>query len=1261
MSLFDQIVSREITRRRQVTTEREKEIADPTKSRNLVAKMMRQHVPEGKKVKTSKHPTKLAAVEAAISKKDPRHELGSKIVASYESALRDPRFTGDRPRNILAAVTETEAARAEDPTRRFIQKQKSGTFSTFMQEPHAPLPGQEEWEAEHPPRIPHMRAEESFAWGAGTKAAIEAGKFIFAKGPAAKIGRRKAIALLAKAGPYGKLAATGVAAIAGMRAFEEVSVRTTEQIQKTEYGKEHPLAAELIGMGVGLAAGAVVPVEAMFGEMLTSKGAKSITKFQQLLRRKKTAGEAASANPSADEIIKFKTAEDAAAKASDAAVATIDKSKASTIARLVNTLEKKVATEKAKAVPLPGAVARRGIFTPEGLAAMRKVGRVPSIPAEGVIKYTKKEKALAMEKVPIAIEQGTPNLPILKPDGSLASLGTRKVVPYGYKNIKSEEGFDRVLSEVAEGKKAIDAIQLVGEMEEGVKRQFSNVPPKKVKVTVKLKKKMFSLGYDADEVAGMDAKVVSNITRFSEKKEASARLDRALREPIPQPKESIIDLSAIPTEERLYNWAKTLPDQQRLTMTERGTIPEALNRRIVQEKRAAIEKGKTYKEFAAKEAEADDAFMKSMGTGSVSKADGSHEAMTKSEFVLKMMSDQAKKDIGKPLAVTAASGATMGALSMPDKAEAGVMSTMAKAFKAATRDEGKAVASKLNLTYNGVQEGLDGPVCHLFTDPKRGATFSVNSANALDVKAASDASEALWTTMNAGRKTAMGAIAFAALNMTIGSVLSSSEVEAAGIKDIGRTISGLTATILKDSKPAKVKDLIKGMKESGLIGKSQVDHCYVLPEPRKSLNVIPNVKDVTKKKSMPPGAEAVVSPQVQFLYYTGVREGQELMNNAGVQWGSCQSTSVWNSIQGHKTLMNIMEDFIPGYKSNAKNVISDMAPLIEKYHKPMQERSFHLGMSRHFKRVYEKELSKLEKRRKFKKGEVDEGLDTVIALETLYKKHESLYKASEDMKNAYRADWTTTVEAVARKKENSGTRVFLAAEDTATFENYPWLKDAITWEEKAAAAKIKDMMEHYSVRVIEAGEKVITKRPFMHHAWHPKMKSSLPELANKYTVASPPMTKLHSRSAGYMPMVPDAEYSVTSYLQDINIRLEAMEFWKKGEKDGWWAYKKWLMENPSQAPEGLIKAFTQFEKGFKPVDTSGGFNKFSETVYAFEVARLLAFSASVPFKHALKLIADLRVFGVEGVKAMPKAAAAVAKVAIKQRGGEEWLKKKGWG
>jgi hypothetical protein len=1251
MALFDTLLTGEIARRRRIGEERKKALADPTKMQDLLAKGMKSQVPEGRKIKTKKHPTKLAATEAAIPKDDPRSKLGTATWNRYTGMMEDPRFKKFSPRDLLIASNELELDKRREDIHRYIQKQKVGTFSTFLKEEYAPMPGQEEWEAEHPPRIPHMRAEISALWGAGTKAAIEAGKFAFGKGPAAKIGRRKAIALMAKAGPYGRLAAAGAGAIVGMRAFEEVASRTTEQVKKTEYGKEHPLAAELIGMGAGLVTGVAVPVETMFGGMLTSKGAKSITKFQQLLKRKNTAGEAAMDNPAAKEIIAFKKAETTAAKASDVAVATMDKDKAATMKRLIGTLSRRVEEEKAAAIPPPGAVARRGIWTPEGLEAIQKRGRVPILPAEGVIKYTPEELERArraagigvpVKSTAISIEKGTPNLPMLRPDGSLATLGPRKVVPYSYSNIKSEEGFDRVLSEVAEGKKAVDVVQKVGEMEEGIARHSKVIPAKKK--TVAFKKKMSDLGYDAEEIAGMNAKIAANIERFSGKKrEPSMLLDKALREPISKKIESKIDLSDLSIEERLYNFAKTRTPQQRADLVERGTISEEMNRRIVREQREVVEKGKAFKEFAAKEAEADTAFL-GMGTGSVPKADGSYEAMTKSEFVSKMMA-------GKSLAITAASAATFGALSMPDTAEAGVMDSMVKVFKAATRTEGKAAASRLNLEYNGVQEGLDGPLCHLFTDSKRGATFAVKSVDEVDVKAALETSERIWEAANAGRNTAIGATVFAALTTTLGNIFSPAEVEAAGIVDIGRTLSGLTATILKDAKPGKVKDLVKEMKGSGLIAKSQVDHCYVLPEPRKSLNIIPNVKDVTKKKSLPPGAEGVVSPHVQFLYYTGVREGQELMNNAGVQWGSCQGTAVWNSMQGHKTLMNILEDFIPGYKSTAKGAIKALAPIVERFHVPMQERAFHLGIARDLKRSYEKEFSKLTKRRKFKKGEADEGLVTVARLETLYKEHDAAYKASEVMKDEYQAAWHKAMQPFASKAENSGTRVFLAAEDTANFEHYPWLKDI----------KLKDMMEHYSVRAIEAGEKVITTRPFMHHAWHPAMKSELARLNKGATLMSPPMTKLHSRSAGYMPMVPDAEYSVTSYLQDINIRLEAMEFWKKGEKDGWWAYKKWLTENPSQAPEGLIKAFNQFEKGFKPVDTSGGFNKFSEKVYAFEVARLLAFSASVPFKHALKLVADLRVFGTEGVKAAPKAASSIVKIAIKQRGGEEWLKKHGWG
>jgi len=127
------------------------------------------------------------------------------------------------------------------------------------------------------------------------------------------------------------------------------------------------------------------------------------------------------------------------------------------------------------------------------------------------------------------------------------------------------------------------------------------------------------------------------------------------------------------------------------------------------------------------------------------------------------------------------------------------------------------------------------------------------------------------------------------------------------------------------------------------------------------------------------------------------------------------------------------------------------------------------------------------------------------------------------------------------------------------------------------------------------------------------------------------------------------------------MRLEAMNFWRKGKPDGWWAFKTKIMNEPGLAPRGLIESFRSFEDGFKPYDRSS-LNKWSERIYAFEVARLLAFSLSVPFKHILKTVATARIFGVkETAKAVPKAVISASKIAIKQAGGEKWLKERGWG
>ena len=342
-------------------------------------------------------------------------------------------------------------------------------------------------------------------------------------------------------------------------------------------------------------------------------------------------------------------------------------------------------------------------------------------------------------KVPekaIPLEGPTPNLPAIRPDGSLATVKSGPAVKYEYKDIKSKEALDKVLDDVSSGKKADEAVQLAGEMEEAVTRQ--GLTPKKAKVTFSFKKKMTKLGYEADEIADMNEKVAANITRFTGKKKEPFDLSKMLEEPITKIKESKIDLSAkLTNEEKLYNWAKSVTPQQRIDAVERGMLPKAVNAKIVKEQRKAIEKGAEYKAFTEVKSKASDDILESMGTGD---------------------------KVSTPLT------------ELPKKGES-VAESLTRRAKELSSFKG--------------EEGT-----------------STTTA-------------------------ALGAIATAAATFSLADVFSPSEAEAMGLPpELGRQLSGLTATILKNAKPGKVKDLVKNMKESSLITPAQVDHCYVLPEPR---------------------------------------------------------------------------------------------------------------------------------------------------------------------------------------------------------------------------------------------------------------------------------------------------------------------------------------------------------------------------------------------------------------------------------------------
>ena len=108
------------------------------------------------------------------------------------------------------------------------------------------------------------------------------------------------------------------------------------------------------------------------------------------------------------------------------------------------------------------------------------------------------------------------------------------------------------------------------------------------------------------------------------------------------------------------------------------------------------------------------------------------------------------------------------------------------------------------------------------------------------------------------------------------------------------------------------------------------------------------------------------------------------------------------------------------------------------------------------------------------------------AVSALEARQVALEKAKAELLPSLQAmtgEHAALVEPLARKYAT--VRVALAAEDTMEFSKYPFLKGMMTRDDTVAAARIKNLMEHFAGRIKGAGEKVIESEPYIHHASHP--------------------------------------------------------------------------------------------------------------------------------------------------------------------------------
>lgn len=232
-------------------------------------------------------------------------------------------------------------------------------------------------------------------------------------------------------------------------------------------------------------------------------------------------------------------------------------------------------------------------------------------------------------------------------------------------------------------------------------------------------------------------------------------------------------------------------------------------------------------------------------------------------------------------------------------------------------------------------------------------------------------------------------------------------------------------------------------------------------------------------------------------------------------------------------------------------------------------------------------------------------------------------KATEDIQVAYK-------ELAAK---NVRTRLSLAAEDTADYKRYPFLKNMLSENEKQYVEGYKDLMKHYSERIEEAGGKSIKSEFFVHHslqkteaftAGNEELRKMLADfnIPNADVVLA--NSKFHSRTKFSHNFVPDIKYNSAEYIADAERRIAGMKFWKVGSDDGWDAVRKSSIALNSKK---ITSFFQALDDGMRPIESTF-MNKAADNYSKLEVIRLLGGSVSAPFKHLLKLQADAATYGV---------------------------------
>jgi hypothetical protein len=341
-----------------------------------------------------------------------------------------------------------------------------------------------------------------------------------------------------------------------------------------------------------------------------------------------------------------------------------------------------------------------------------------------------------------------------------------------------------------------------------------------------------------------------------------------------------------------------------------------------------------------------------------------------------------------------------------------------------------------------------------------------------------------------------------------------------------------------------------------------------------------------------------------------------ITHSAANQLASMQSAVSTNSLHGLRIAENIAKT-VPGlmedYGKTSKEIAAYMKPLQESYDNfaiPLAKTEFEIKNT-------ETVINNLTKQLK------EDGAD-VVNLNNMIKEQTGKLQSLKDLNSQYAgSEFTSAKDALVKGQEElakkySATRIALAAEDTADFVKYPFMRNIpMTFDEKAAVGLYKDMMNNYKVRSVDAGMDVINGPYIRHSRDNTKVSEEFAKQLEGLGIQvnkNIPLTSFLSRTKYSQQMIPDILRNVSEYIPDAEKRINVSNFWKVGKDGGWDAVAK----NPEIKSNKVWNDFFDRVRNAHNPAPDTAFNRFADRYASVETLRLLAFLPSAPFKHLFK-------------------------------------------